>query len=237
LTTTIVIRNIEGLAEMREVEQLQREIWGVEDLDVYPTLALKPQKEVGAILIGAFAEGRMVGFVFGFPGILNGEMIIHSDMLGILPAYRSHNLGYLLKCAQREAAIALGVKRITWTFDPLQSRNARLNFGKLGVIADRYYVDYYGTTSSFLHRFGTDRLWVTWWLQSERVESRMRLEPPDTVIREGDIVIEIPTEITADHEQWRLKTREAFTSAIDEGYVVEEFYVKDKVGTYVLRHG
>jgi chorismate synthase len=237
LTTTIVIRNIEGLAEMREVEQLQREIWGVEDLDVYPTLALKPQKEVGAILIGAFAEGRMVGFVFGFPGILNGEMIIHSDMLGILPAYRSHNLGYLLKCAQREAAIALGVKRITWTFDPLQSRNARLNFGKLGVIADRYYVDYYGTTSSFLHRFGTDRLWVTWLLQSERVESRIRLEPADTVIREGDIVIEIPTEITADHEQWRLKTREAFTSAIDEGYVVEEFYVKDKVGTYVLRHG
>jgi chorismate synthase len=237
LTTTIVIRDIEGLAEMREVEQLQRDIWGVTDLDVYPTLALKPQKEVGAILIGAFAEGRMVGFVFGFPGILDGEMIIHSDMLGILPAYRSHNLGYLLKCAQREAAIALGVKRITWTFDPLQSRNARLNFGKLGVIADRYYVDYYGTTSSFLHRFGTDRLWVTWLLQSERVESRMRLEPPDTVIREGDIVIEIPTEITADHEQWRLKTREAFTSAIDEGYVVEEFYVKDKVGTYVLRHG
>jgi chorismate synthase len=236
LTTTIVIRDIEGLAEMREVEQLQRDIWGVTDLDVYPTLALKPQKEVGAILIGAFAEGRMVGFVFGFPGILDGEMIIHSDMLGILPAYRSHNLGYLLKCAQREAAIALGVKRITWTFDPLQSRNARLNFGKLGVIADRYYVDYYGTTSSFLHRFGTDRLWVTWLLQSERVESRIRLEPADNVIREGDIVIEIPTEITSDHEQWRLKTREAFTSAIDQGYIVKEFYVSANVGRYVLRH-
>src|SRR5919108_5045531 len=91
---TIVIRNIESLAEMREVEQLQREIWGVEDLEVYPALALKPQKEVGAILIGAFAEGRMVGFVFGFPGILNGETIVHSDMLGIITEYRSHNLGF-----------------------------------------------------------------------------------------------------------------------------------------------
>ena len=222
---------------MREVEQLQREIWGVEDLEVYPTLALKPQKEVGAILIGAFAESRLVAFVFGFPGILDGEMIIHSDMLGVLPAYRSHNLGYLLKCAQREAAIALGIKRITWTFDPLQSRNARLNFGKLGVIADRYYVDYYGTTSSFLHRYGTDRLWVTWWLESERVESRLRLEAPDTVVRDGDIVIEIPTNIKSDHEHWRLKTREAFTSAIDQGYVVEEFYVKDEVGQYILRRG
>jgi len=237
LSTTVVIRDIEGLAEMREVEQLQREIWGVADLEVYPTLALKPQREVGAILIGAFADGRMVGFVFGFPGILDGEMIIHSDMLGILPAYRSHNLGYLLKCAQREAAIALGVKRITWTFDPLQSRNARLNFGKLGVIADRYYVDYYGTTSSFLHRYGTDRLWVTWWLQSERVESRMRQDVVEESIREGDIVIEIPTEITSDHEHWRLKTREAFTSAIDKGYIVEEFYVSAGIGKYVLRRG
>jgi chorismate synthase len=237
LTTTIVIRDIEGLAEMREVEQLQREIWGVEDLEIYPTLALKPQQEVGAILIGAFADGRMVGFVFGFPGILNGETIIHSDMLGILPAYRSHNLGYLLKCAQREAAIARGVKRITWTFDPLQSRNAHLNFAKLGVIADRYYVDYYGTTSSFLHRYGTDRLWVTWLLQSERVEARLRREDQPDPIRDGDVVIEIPTEITSDHEHWRMKTREEFTRAIAEGYVVEEFYVSAKVGTYVLRRG
>src|ERR1044071_10441527 len=176
---------------MREVEQLQREIWGVEDLDIYPTLALKPQKEVGAILIGAFAEGRMVAFVFGFPGILDGETIIHSDMLGVLPAYRSHNLGYLLKCAQRDAALALGVKRITWTFDPLQSRNAHLNFAKLGVIADRYYVDYYGETSSFLHQGGTDRLWVTWLLNSERVKARMEQTRADEVIRAEDIVIEI----------------------------------------------
>jgi len=233
--TTIVIRDIETLDEMHEVEQLQREIWGVDDLEIYPALALKPQKEVGATLIGAFAEGRMVGFVFGFPGILDGETIIHSDMLGISPAFRSNNLGYLLKCAQRDAAIKLGVKRITWTFDPLQSRNARLNFGKLGVIADRYYVDYYGTTSSFLHRYGTDRLWVTWVLKSERVESRLRQDAVPEVSRDGDILIEIPTEITSDHEHWRSKTRQAFTSAIDDGYIVEEFYVTNKVGRYILR--
>ena len=68
---------------MHEVEELQREIWGVDDLDVVPALALRPQKEVGATLIGAFTEGRMVGFVFGFPGILYGETIIHSDMLAV----------------------------------------------------------------------------------------------------------------------------------------------------------
>ena len=237
MNTPIVIREIKGHAELREIEQLQREIWGVEELEVYPALALKPQQEVGAILIGAFAEGRMVGFVFGFPGILDGETIIHSDMLGVLPAYRSQNLGYRLKLAQREKAIALGVKRITWTFDPLQSRNAHLNFNKLGVIADRYFVDYYGTTSSFLHQHGTDRLWVTWWLQSERVTSRLRLDAHPGSIRDGDIVIEIPTEIISDHDRWRVKTREAFTSALEAGYVVEEFYVSASLGKYVLRHG
>ena len=235
---TIVIRDIETLAEMREVEQLQREIWGVEDLEVYPALALKPQKEVGAILIGAFAEGRLVGFVFGFPGILNGETIIHSDMLGISAAYRSHGLGYLLKRAQREAAVKLGVNRITWTFDPLQSRNAHLNFSKLGVIADRYYVDYYGVTSSFLHRFGTDRLWVTWLLNSERVKARMEQNASpraDDLISAEDIVIEIPREITSNHEHWRVTTREAFTNAIQRGYIVEDFLVSGNTGRYVLR--
>jgi chorismate synthase len=247
----IVIRNVESLAEMHEVEQLQRDIWGVDELEVYPALAFKPQMEVGAILMGAFSEGRMVGFVFGFPGILDGEMIIHSDMLGIREEYRSKNLGYLLKLAQRDAAVARGVKRITWTFDPLQSRNAHFNFGKLGVIADRYYVDYYGVTSSFLHRFGTDRLWVTWLLESERVKTRVDISELPRLVRVGEgfepvagdpisgpqVIIEIPGELKSHHERWREATRKAFTSAIGEGYIVEEFYISDDrtVGRYILR--
>jgi len=237
--TTIVIRDIETLDEMHEVEQLQREIWGVEDLEIYPALALKPQKEVGATLIGAFAEGRMVGFVFGFPGILDGETIIHSDMLGISPAFRSNNLGYLLKLAQRDAAIKLGVKRITWTFDPLQSRNAHFNFSKLGVIADRYYVDYYGVTSSFLHRYGTDRLWVTWLLDDEIAKQPSDIEGLPHLVRVGEnlepifnqepisgsqIVIEIPRELTEHHRLWRMATRDAFTRALEQGYIVQGFY-------------
>ena len=237
--STIVIRDIESLDEMHEVEQLQREIWGVEDLEIYPALALKPQKEVGATLIGAFAEGRMVGFVFGFPGVLDGETIIHSDMLGISPAYRSNNLGYLLKRAQRDAAIRLGVKRITWTFDPLQSRNAHFNFSKLGVIADRYYVDYYGVTSSFLHRYGTDRLWVTWLLDDEIAKQPADIEGLPHLVRVGEnlqpilnpepisgseVVIEIPRELTEHHKLWRMATRDAFTRALEQRFIVQGFY-------------
>lgn len=252
---TIVIRDIETLDEMHEVEELQREIWGVSDLDVYPALALRPQKEVGAILMGAFVQGRMVGFVFGFPGIFKGETIIHSDMLGVTSEFRSQSLGYLLKCAQREAALDRGIKRITWTFDPLQSRNARLNFGKLGVIADRYLVNYYGETSSFLHRSGTDRLWVTWLLDSERVVSKIDrhevTKTPDlnfpalvrvdengepvvnTDLKDKKLIIEIPGEVNA--EAWREPTRAAFTTATDAGYVVSDFFVTErKTGIYLL---
>ena len=246
---TIVIRDIETADELHQVEELQREIWGVSDLDVIPALILRPQKEVGATLIGAFAEGRMVGFVFGFPGILNGETIIHSDMLGVSSEYRSQNLGYLLKLAQRSAALKLGVRRITWTFDPLQSRNAHLNFSKLGGIADRYLINYYGETSSFLHQGGTDRLWVSWLLDRQPDESAMpdapalvsvgqNGEPVVSTDRsdESRVVIEIPGEPNA--ELWREPTRAAFTSALDAGYIVNNFYVLErngrKIGAYLL---
>lgn len=176
---SIVIREI-GTDEMRAVEDLQVEIWGVSEREVLPSLALIPLKEVGGVLLGAFDANVMVGFVFGFPGLEAGRPTLHSDMLAVKTEYRSLGLGYRLKLAQREQALAKGVERITWTFDPLQSRNAYLNFAKLGVLADRYCPDYYGQTTSFLHRTGTDRLWVTWLLASERVKERVGALPTST---------------------------------------------------------
>lgn len=171
---SLIIRDITEISEMREVEHLQKEVWGVADREVFPALALVPIVEVGGVLLGAFDGGRMAGFVFGFPGRENQQAILHSDMLAVRPEYRSAGLGYKLKLAQRERTLTMGIETITWTFDPLQSRNARLNFGKLGVIADSYRLDYYGATTSFLHQAGTDRLWVTWLLNSERVTNRIK---------------------------------------------------------------
>ena len=170
---SITIRDIETIPEMREVEALQQEVWGVDDREIFPALALIPMREVGGILIGAFAGDRMAGFVFGFPGHENGRLILHSDMLAVRPEYRSLGLGYRLKLAQRKRALEKGIDTITWTFDPLQALNARLNFGKLGVTANRYCANYYGETTSFLHQTGTDRLWVTWSLDSQRVRDRI----------------------------------------------------------------
>jgi predicted GNAT superfamily acetyltransferase len=171
--STIIIRSIDRISEMRKVEELQREVWGPDD--VVPMTHLRATTEVGGILIGAFDEERLVAFVYGFIGQEQGHIVIHSHMLAVKGSYRDHDLGYRLKLAQREAALRGGVTRITWTFDPLQSRNAHLNFAKLGVVADQYKIDFYGeeSPSPLHHHIGTDRLWVSWRLDSRRVRQRL----------------------------------------------------------------
>jgi predicted GNAT superfamily acetyltransferase len=117
---------------------------------------------------------KLVGFAFGFLGREHGQTTIHSHMLAVLDDYRHLDLGTKLKHAQRERALAMGIHEMTWTFDPLQSRNAHFNFAKLGALSDTYKVDFYGPeTSSKLHRNGTDRLWVRWLLSSRRVRDRI----------------------------------------------------------------
>ncbi len=182
----IQIREIKEISELKAVEGLQKEIWGCSDLEVLSSLALIPLLEIGGVLFGAFDADQLIGFVLGLPGFADGRLVLHSDMLAVKSEYRSRGLGYKLKLAQRERALAKGIDRITWTFDPLQSRNAHLNFAKLGVIADRYRINYYGETSSFLHQTGTDRLWVTWLLGSERVKRRLQAPTATVLSRELD---------------------------------------------------
>lgn len=104
---------------MRAVEDLQKQVWGCSDLDVFPAIAMVPIAEIGGVLVGAFDENELVGFVLGFPGYEGGKGWLHSDMLAVRPEYRLHGLGYRLKLAQRERALANGIETITWTFDPL----------------------------------------------------------------------------------------------------------------------
>ena len=158
------IREIVEWDELHAVETLQREVWGCDDLEILPAIHMVAARHVGAILLGAFEGGALIGFVYGFPGFEGDVRVIHSDMLAVRSEYRDRGLGRALKLAQRSHALARGVARITWTFDPQQTRNANLNLNGLGVIAGRYYRDFYGRTTSPLHAGGTDRLWVTWYL-------------------------------------------------------------------------
>lgn len=248
----ITIREINEFAEIRAVEELQKEAWGLPDLDVVPLTQLVAAKEAGGVLIGAFDGEMLVGFVYGFPSFERGELAHHSHMLAVKPAYRNYDLGRRLKLAQREHVLAQGIDLISWTYDPLQSLNAHFNFGKLGVLADRYFLNFYGEdAASFLHQTGTDRLWVSWLVSSERVKERIsgisylipsNLGPPlvqveaDDSSRRNDFaeglaqdhaVIEIPSNIDALPREtglrWREDTRWAFTEALKAGYFVDAF--------------
>jgi predicted GNAT superfamily acetyltransferase len=187
--SAVTIRDLQSFEDLKQVDEVEREVWGLSDIDTTPLTLVIATKEAGSIWVGAFDGTRLVGFAFGFLGLENGRLIVHSHMLAVREPYRNSDLGYNLKLAQRERVLAIRVddgrtdsrtsdiriSEMTWTFDPLQSRNAHLNFTKLGVVSESYKVDFYGPeTSSVLHRNGTDRLWVTWPLSSRRVQDRLQ---------------------------------------------------------------
>lgn len=181
----IVLRDVKSIAEIRAIEDLQIEAWGDDERDVVPLNQFVAACYVGGSLVGAFDNETLIGFTYGFYGHIRGCIVHHSHMLAVHPAYRKHNLGFRLKIAQRERVLADRVtNRMTWTFDPLQSLNAHFNFAKLGVISDTYKINVYGEqAASFLHQNGTDRLFVTWLLNSPRVENRIAgKRPQDTLI-------------------------------------------------------
>jgi predicted GNAT superfamily acetyltransferase len=173
------IRDVESDAEFHIIEDIQKEAWGFNDLDTVPAATLMATQHAGGVLLGAFEGDAMIGFAYGFAAYEDGRASIHSHMLAVRPAYRNFQAGFYLKRAQRERVLERGLDEISWTYDPLQSLNAHLNFGKLGVVSRRYIVNFYGeATSSPLHQgFGTDRLWVRWLLNSERVRELVSLDP------------------------------------------------------------
>ncbi|MGB6387484.1 MAG: GNAT family N-acetyltransferase [Terriglobales bacterium] len=177
----IAIRDLKSIDDLSQLRAVEKEVWGMADDDALPLTLAIALKAAGNIFVGAFdkdehnkEKDKMVGFAFGFLGREHSLTTIHSHMLAVLDAYRHLDLGSRLKQAQREHAMAMGVHEMTWTFDPLQSRNAHFNFSKLGVVSEIYKVNFYGPeTSSMLHRNGTDRLWVRWLLNSRRVRDRL----------------------------------------------------------------
>lgn len=179
MNDAISLRILENAAEMTQVEQLQRLVWPGDDIEVIPLHLLITAVHNGGLVIGAYAEGeRLVGFTFGFPGLYDtpdGPRPKHcSHMLGVHPDYRDRGLGYLLKRAQWQMVRHQGLDRITWTYDPLLSRNAHLNITRLGAVCNTYLPNVYGNLRDALNAgLPTDRFQVDWWVNSQRVVHRL----------------------------------------------------------------
>lgn len=170
----IAIRKLESIDDLERCVQLQQSVWQFRDLDVIPRRMFAVARSVGGQVIGAWDGETLAGYALAIPGIRDGKTYLHSHMLAVLPEYRNRGIGIKLKFAQREDALARGIERIEWTFDPMQVKNAHLNIEKLGAIMRRYTPDFYGPSTSPLHgSLPTDRLHAEWWLRSPRVEAVM----------------------------------------------------------------
>ena len=178
----IFVRPLAAVEEFHAVEALQREIWPGSELDVVPLHLLTTIAHNGGLVLGAYHDDRLVGFLLGFLGTDEGPSdrpamtkLKHcSHMLGVLPAYRDQNVGYQLKLAQRDFVSAQGVRLVTWTYDPLESRNARLNIAKLGAVCGTYLREVYGDMQDGLNAgLPSDRFHVDWWVTSTRVKERL----------------------------------------------------------------
>jgi predicted GNAT superfamily acetyltransferase len=166
----IVVRKCHGLDEFKACYILQQRVWGETELDV-PLPLFVVAAETGGQVLGAFDGSEMVGFTLALPGYRDGRSFLHSHMTAVLEAYRDRGIGRRLKLLQRDDAMKRGIFLVEWTFDPLETKNAYLNFMRLGAIARRYLPNCYGVTSSPLHGgMPTDRLIAEWWLGSPRVE-------------------------------------------------------------------
>jgi chorismate synthase len=169
-----VFRKLSKPEEFRNSEELQREAWGLVEEPPTSSTIQRAIQDNGGLVLGAFADIYLAGLSIGFLGWDGSQLYHYSHMTAVRPQYQNHHVGFRLKAFQREEVLKQGLALVRWTFDPLQSKNARLNVRSLGARPDQYYVHYYGMMGSELNRgLESDRVRVTWALADPAVEARM----------------------------------------------------------------
>jgi predicted GNAT superfamily acetyltransferase len=235
------INTITRASDLRAVEDLQVLVWGFGPLGVVPSHVLHAVGSTGGILLGATVRGELVGFVLGFLGRSGNTPCHMSHMLGIRPDFQGQGLGEALKRHQRERAREQGLDLMTWTFDPLEARNAHFNLHKLGAVSGKYCENLYGDLGDRLnHGLPTDRLVVEWPLGTSSLPPLWRRETAVSILDNVDgrpslhlermlgrepLMVAIPDNIQELKEQepatameWRLALREALTWSFIRGY-------------------
>ena len=234
------IRDLTTIDEFRQVVELEKAVWGYtddRDLVTVPVFIFTVHR--GAVLIGGFApDGRMIGFAYAVVGLKHGKPMLWSHMTGVLPEFRG-GLGFRLKLAQRERALALGYDLIEWTFDPLELKNAFFNVERLGAIVRRYVLNQYGTTSSHLHGgLPTDRCVAEWHLDTDWVRRAIegQRDTPDSPVR-----IFFPNEIGEIRQTDPARARavqaqasERFVEFFSQGLAVVGFQRGEHESSYIL---
>jgi predicted GNAT superfamily acetyltransferase len=250
---SVEIRLVRTHDEFAACEAMSRDIWGAAERNVVPRELLLTMQHNGGLVHGAFLPaGRLVGFCFAFLGRRDGQLRLCSHQLGVLPEFRGSGIGIALKQAQRYDALRLGYELVTWTFDPLEARNAYINLHRLGCIARLYDRDHYGEMEDELNRgLPSDRFEAEWWLHRT---TPLVAADPVVMLRVGAggepvrerrdlrrgraVLIGVPPDFQEVKRaglelalRWRMESRAAFEAALNAGLIAVDFR---RDGTYVM---
>jgi predicted GNAT superfamily acetyltransferase len=182
MSTRVEIHPLVTMEMLRACERLQLQVWGYDDLEVVPAAQMRAALHAGALVAGAFVGRELVGFAYGFPALPHEAGLVgpglHSHMTAVVPEARGLGAGRRLKWYQRRWCVERGLDWVTWTFDPLQARNARLNLHHLGAVVAEYQVDFYGVLGGVLSGdLPTDRFVALWDLTGPHVRAAAARDP------------------------------------------------------------
>ena len=235
MNSQVQVRILETLTDQNLGRDIFDETWAMDaGTEITPNL-LQAMVHNGAYLSGAFIAGKCVGAAFAFPATTEG-LHLHSHMAAVLDSYRDQGIGYALKIDQWQWAKNNNYKEITWTFDPLVARNAKLNLIKLGVDISAYYPNFYGDMPDALNAGDeSDRIMASWKVIGEQPVSKnitTNLNESDTLIKIPEDIVTIRNKDISENLKWRHKVREEFMRAFEKGGKVVGFSANNE---YVVR--
>ena len=235
MNNPIQVRELVNLQDQDSGRKIFDITWSMDvGTEITPNL-LQAMVHSGSYLSGAFIENKIVGAAFAFPAT-NCGLHIHSHMTAVLDEYRDKGVGYALKIDQWNWAKKQKYSHLSWTFDPLVRRNAKLNIVKLGVDISAYHPNFYGDMPDALNAGDeSDRLMVSWSTDIDEPRARELINNP----KPDDILIEIPEDIVAirsknqsESMKWRRLVREQFLAAFGKNGKVVGFSANNE---YVVR--
>jgi predicted GNAT superfamily acetyltransferase len=235
VSNSIQVRELDNLKDQDFGRKIFDITWSMDaGTEITPNL-LQAMVHSGSYLSGAFIDNKIVGAAFAFPAT-NSGLHLHSHMTAVLPEFRDKGVGYALKIDQWSWAKKKKYNRLSWTFDPLVRRNAKLNIAKLGVDISAYFPNFYGDMPDALNAGDeSDRLMVSWRTDVDAPKARELIAKPEP----GNILIEIPEDIVAirsknqnESMKWRRQVREQFLAAFEKNGKVVGFSANNE---YVVR--
>ena len=235
MNNSIQVRELKSLQDQDSGRKIFDLTWALDaGTEITPNL-LQAMVHSGSYLSGAFIENKIVGAAFAFPATNNG-LHLHSHMTAVLDEYRDQGVGYALKVDQWNWAKKHKYPHLSWTFDPLVRRNAKLNIVKLGVDISAYHPNFYGAMPDALNAGDeSDRLMVSWSTDINAPKARELITDP----KPDDILIEIPEDIVAirskdqsESMRWRRQVRDQFLATFGKNGKVVGFSTNNE---YVVR--